>query len=193
MKYTFNGYIHLLRSLLYTKIFYKKSRIIRMPVDIRHKKRIDFGTCLTTGKFCRIEATEGNGKSLYFGDQVQINDFVHITAKKSVTIGDNVLIASKVYISDCTHGCYSPDNSSSPYTPPEDRELFAKPVVIEKNVWIGENVCVLPGSHIGFGSIIGANSLVNSKIPPLTISVGSPARVIKKYNLDLNVWEKVKS
>lgn len=192
MKYTISGYINLFKSLVFTKIFYPESRIIRLPVDIRHKKRIDFGQNLTTGKNCRIEATDGEGKALYFGNKVQINDFVHITAKKHVKIGDNVLIASKVYISDCSHGVYFNNNPSKPSCAPIMRKKHQKSVSIEANVWIGENVCILPGSTIGYGSIIGANSVVNSVIPKNTIAVGSPAKPIKNFNEKSQLWEKIK-
>ena len=52
-------------------------------------------------------------------------------------------------------------------------------MIIGKNVWVGEKVTVLPGVHIGEGSIIGANSVVTHDIPPYSIAVGIPAKVIK--------------
>lgn len=54
---------------------------------------------------------------------------------------------------------------------------------IENNVWIGDNVVVLPGCTIGEGSIVGANAVVTADIPPYSVAVGNPARVIKcKYD-----------
>lgn len=47
------------------------------------------------------------------------------------------------------------------------------------NVWIGEDVVVLPGADIGKGSIIGANAVVKGKIPENSIAVGNPAHVVK--------------
>lgn len=52
--------------------------------------------------------------------------------------------------------------------------------VVGNDVWIGQNVTILPGVHIGDGVVIGANSVVGSNIPPYTIAVGNPCRVIKK-------------
>jgi lipopolysaccharide O-acetyltransferase len=100
-----------------------------------------------------------------------------------------VLIASKVFISDINHGCYSGLPQDSPFSKPNDRELSTKPVLIEENVWIGENVCVMPGVTIGFGTIIGAGSVVTKSIPAYSIAVGNPAKVIKKYNLLNKIWE----
>ncbi len=52
--------------------------------------------------------------------------------------------------------------------------------IVGNDVWIGQNVTVMPGVHIGDGAIIGANSVVAKDIPPYTIAVGNPCRVIKK-------------
>ncbi|MBL4677498.1 MAG: hypothetical protein JKY70_15040 [Mucilaginibacter sp.] len=67
--------------------------------------------------------------------------------------------------------------------------MGTKPVIIEDNVWIGETVSVLPGVTIGKGSIIGASAVVTKNIPPYSIAVGNPAKVIKTYNFESNSWE----
>jgi lipopolysaccharide O-acetyltransferase len=164
-----------------------------LPFDIRNKNKIQIGSNFTTGINCRLEAiTYGNEIVLKIGNNVQINDYVHITANKSVTIGNNVLLASKIYISDCSHGIYSEsENQSNPEIPPNDRLLFSKPVVINDNVWIGEFVSVLPGVTIGRGTIVGANSVVSRSLPDYVIAVGSPARPIKKFNFKNLKWEKI--
>jgi len=65
------------------------------------------------------------------------------------------------------------------------------PVVIENGVWIGESVAVLPGAHIGYGSVIGANSVVKGVIPPGSIAVGTPARVIKRFDSGSQQWLRI--
>jgi lipopolysaccharide O-acetyltransferase len=123
---------------------------------------------------------------------VQVNDYVHIGAINSVKIGNNVLIASKVFISDHNHGFYGlNDRHDSPLSVPKDRELSFSSVVIEDNVWLGEFVAVLPGVTIGKGSIIGSMSVVSKNIPEFSIAVGSPAKVIKKYNFETSKWQSV--
>ncbi len=52
--------------------------------------------------------------------------------------------------------------------------------IVGNDVWIGQNVTVMPGVHIGDGAIIGASSVVASDIPPYSVAVGNPCRVIKK-------------
>lgn len=192
-KYDLIGKIRLFYSLVTTKIFYKKARLIRQPFDIRGKEYIELNYGFTCGFGCRLEAypKNENEKVLIFGKNVQINDYVHITAREKVLIEDNVLIASKVFISDLDHGSYSSDVNFDISITPKERGIFSKPVIIHKNVWIGENVSILSGVEIGENSIIGAGSVVTKNISMNTIAVGNPAKVIKKYNEITKKWEKI--
>ncbi len=129
---------------------------------------------------------------IHIGSDVSLNDYVHIAAIESVSIGDRVLIASKVFITDHDHGGYGRGGiHSDPRVPPAKRHLSAAPVVIGDDVWLGEFVSVLPGVQIGKGTIIGTMSTVTRDIPPYSIAVGSPARVIKQFNFANGMWETV--
>nr|WP_223820843.1 DapH/DapD/GlmU-related protein [Bacillus sp. S3] len=182
-------------SLIFTKIFYNGARLIRRPIYVRGKGFLEYGKGFTTGYNCRIEMLDivkGGPKKLIIGNNCKIGDYVHIAAGERVTIGDNCLMASKIYISDITHGNYSNCNEqSAPNVPPDKRPLITKPVSIGNNVWIGENVSILLGVSIGDGCIIGANSVVNKDIPDNCIAVGAPAKVVKKYNRDSKIWVKI--
>jgi len=180
-------------NFIRTKLLFKRARIVRFPIDIRGRLGIQISKGFTTGVGCRLEAyPDGNKKVLFFGENFQMNDYVHITAAESVAIGGNVLFASKIYVSDCAHGSYAGDeNDSHPDSLPKDRPLVTKPVVIEDNVWLGEFVSVLPGVTIGKGTIVGANSVVSKSLPAYVIAVGSPAKPIKKFNFETHRWEKV--
>ena len=190
-RYGFLGVIRLLVSLVYTKIIYPKARLIRLPFDIRNKKNIKIGKDFTTGFGCRIEAypqKSSNDEVLLIGKNVEINDYVHIAAGEKIVIGDNVLIASKVFISDINHGNYKGFNQDSPLTTPNSRQLSTSPVVIKDNVWIGEGVCIMSGVTIGIGCIIGASSVVTKDVPDYCIALGSPAKAIKKYDFESETW-----
>ena len=198
-KYSFYGFwgsIRIAIEVIHTKIMIPSARLIRRPIDVRGARHIDWGKNLTMGRYCRVEAIPdspaGVLKIIRFGNSVEINDLVHIVGMESVTIGNNVLIASKVFISDCSHGLYGgKDNEeSSPACPPGRRKLYSAPVEIGDNVWIGEGVTILLGAKIGSGSIIGAGSLVSKEIPADCIAIGIPARVVKKYNRETSRWEK---
>ena len=65
------------------------------------------------------------------------------------------------------------------------------PIKIENNVWIGAHSVVLPGVQIGNHSVIGAGSIITKDIPPYSVAVGNPARIVKRYDMDLKEWVKV--
>jgi acetyltransferase-like isoleucine patch superfamily enzyme len=180
-----------------TKASFPAARLIRRPCDIRGRKWIRIGSNFTSGRGLRMEVLPQPSKDepyIEIDDNVQVNDHVHIAAAQSIKIGKNVLIASKVFISDHNHGSYGANGRhDSPLIHPLDRRLQIAPVVIDEDVWIGEFVSILPGVHIGAGAVIGTMSVVNRNIPAYSIAVGSPARVIKRFDFDSQQWEPVKS
>ena len=190
-KYSISETFSNVYALICTKIFYRNARLIRRPIYMRGKSSITFDVGLTTGHSCRFDLPGGQKKTLFIGRNCEIGDNVHIVAHQSVMIGNNCLLASKIFISDTNHGDYSGDNQASPEVPPNERVLTTRPVTIGNNVWIGENVCILPGVSIGNGSIIGANSVVNRDVPENSIAVGAPAKVVKIYNRITAKWEKI--
>lgn len=70
--------------------------------------------------------------------------------------------------------------------------LATSSVHIGNNVWIGDNVVILPGSYIGDGCIVGANSVVTGKFGNNSIIAGTPAKVLKVFDMNSRKWEKVK-
>lgn len=192
---TLFSFIRLAFLVIRTKLFSRSSRIIRFPIYCRGKRYINWGSKLTTGVGCRIEAMRlSNSKppELKFGSNVQLNDYVHICALEKIIIGNDTLVASHVFISDNSHGSYKGDeNDSDPRISPIEREYVTKPVIIGDKVWIGEGVMVMPGVHIGNGVIIGAHSIVRHDIPENTIAVGNPAKIIKRYDEVTQQWVKI--
>ncbi len=173
-------------SLVLTKLFYPKARLIRRPFYLRgNKKGLVYSEGFTTGYRARFEIF-GDGKIL-IGKNCKMGDNVHIAASKGVTFGEDCLLASNIYISDTNHG----DGTESPLTPPDDRPLSSAPVKIGSCVWVGEGACILAGATVGDGCILGAHSVVKGEIPPYSVAVGAPARVVKTYNFETNLWEKI--
>jgi acetyltransferase-like isoleucine patch superfamily enzyme len=103
------------------------------------------------------------------GKNTIVMQLTYINTAKPVTIGDDSGIGGHCII--FTHGSWLNIFEGYP-------AQFA-PVNIGKSVWLPWRVFVMPGSNIGDGSVIGANSLVSGEIPPKSLAVGSPAKVIK--------------
>src|SRR5580700_428027 len=144
--YGFAGCVWLSLDLLRTRIFFPSARLVKFPIFVRGRKWIFFGMHFSSGRGLRIEAFGDSGTVhplIRIGTDVHINDFVHIGAVESVSIGNRVLIASHVFISDHNHGAYGRDGvHSDPRLPPNDRSLSSSPVTIEDDVWLGEFVAV---------------------------------------------------
>lgn len=187
------GTFILVRSWVFTKLFYRSAKLLLLPFDIRGRRYIKWGTNFRAGFGCRLEAYPENGEiALKIGNNVQLHDYVHITASSKVIIGNDVLMASKIYISDTVHGSYSGDmDDSDPSVPPGSRKISSRSVIIGDRVWLGEFVSVLPGVTIGEGTIVGANSVVSKNLPANVIAVGIPAKPIKKFNFEAKRWELI--
>ena len=110
------------------------------------------------------------GKNIRIGRRCWIQQGCTFFDRGGITIGDDVFIAPKVNLITINHDP-DPDNRSATY---------GRPIVIEDKVWIGINSTVLPGVTIGYGSIVGANSVVTRSVPPMTVVAGNPACVVKE-------------
>ena len=179
-KYSMLDFFRLIYSVVITRLLFRPARVIRQPSRIRGFENMTLGQGFTTGQFCRIEAGHSHlsakSKTLVIGDRVQINDSCHIAAASSISIGDDVLIASRVYITDHDHGDAT---AKSLLLNPVDRDLVVSPVVIGNRVWVGEGVSILKGVEIGSDSIVGAGAVVTKSFPPRSVIVGVPGRLLK--------------
>ena len=115
---------------------------------------------------------------LILHDHVVVQAMCHIGCIDRVEIGEWSTMGARCYITDHTHGGTSREEL---LLPPRKRPLVSRgPVKIGKYVHLGEGVCVMPGVTIGDYSVIGAGAVVTRDIPPFSVAVGSPAKVIKQ-------------
>ncbi|WP_024293402.1 acyltransferase [Lacrimispora indolis] len=105
-----------------------------------------------------------------------------IQSCNSVFIGNDVLVASNVFICDYNHGILNTEGSYL------DNLLTLSRVSIEDGVWIGQGAYVLPGVRIGKNSILGAGSVAVKDIPEYCMAVGNPAKIVKRYDRNLGKW-----
>jgi acetyltransferase-like isoleucine patch superfamily enzyme len=150
-------------------------------------KRIFIGKSVFIRKHTWLAAEQATGAKqceLRIGDGTYIGNFCHIYATSKIEIGSKVLIADRVYLSDNVH---SYENIQIPVIDQPVKQLSH--VILKDGCWLGENVCVI-GASIGKNSIVGANSVVTKDIPDYCVAVGSPAKIIKRYNPSTSSWQK---
>ncbi|MDO8481305.1 MAG: acyltransferase [Nanoarchaeota archaeon] len=120
------------------------------------------------------------------GDDVSVGS--HSVVEHHVKIGKGVRIHSQAFVPEFSvlkEGCWIGPNvvlTNALYPKSKDAKKNLKGVVVEENAKIGANSTVLPGVVIGKNSLVGAGSVVVRDVPPNTVVVGSPARVIKKIS-----------
>ena len=112
------------------------------------------------------------GFNIEIGEKFYSNHNLVILDANKVEFGDNVFIGP-----NC--GFYTSGHPLDYQTRNKGLE-YAKPIKVVSNVWIGGNVCVMPGVTIGDNVVIGAGSVVNKDIPSNCVAVGNPCKVIKE-------------
>ncbi len=117
---------------------------------------------------------KSNGGVIAIGNNCSINDYTILNGMGGITIGNNVRIAAHTIIVASEHDYRLLDRKNFSV------DMQGAGISIGDNVWIGANVVILDGVKIGEGSVIGAGAVVSRDIPPDSIAVGVPARVIKK-------------
>ncbi len=111
------------------------------------------------------------GSNIKIGNHTVINRGVYLDGRAGITIGNMVNISHQVLIQSLTHDPQCPNFNCK-----------VEPVTIENYCWLGAKALILPGVTIGEGTVIGAGSVVSKDIPPYSIAVGNPARVVNKRN-----------
>lgn len=126
-----------------------------------------------------ILRTLAPGSEIVIGDDCGISGAA-ICAALSVRIGAQCLLGANVTITDCD---FHPVAAPGRRFVSDVRAAACAPVAIEDNVWLGMNVVVLKGAHIGAHSVIAAGSVVTGSIPSNCIAAGVPAHVVRELTL----------
>jgi acetyltransferase-like isoleucine patch superfamily enzyme len=117
---------------------------------------------------------EANGGVIRIGAGTTVNAFSRIVARSGITIGAGCAIAQFVAILDHDHAFEAGEAAGM-------RGYRTAPVVIGDHVWIGDKATILRGTRIGDGAVIGAGAVVNKDVPPYSIAVGVPCRILPRY------------
>lgn len=129
------------------------------------------------GSNVNIEKGAQFSSAVSLGDNSGIG--VNALISSYVTIGNDVMMGPECMIFTSNHGM---DRLDIPMW--KQKHADPKPVVIGNDVWIGARVIILPGVHIGDGSVIGAGSVVTKDVEAYSIVAGNPAKLIRKRNED---------
>ncbi len=114
-----------------------------------------------------------NGDGVELGDDVGFNYGVYVNGYGGLKIGDRTIIGPYAMIHTGNH-------KRDPRRPIAGQGWTKEPVTIGQDCWIGMGVVILPGVTIGDGVIVGAGSVVPKDLPPYTVAVGNPCKVIKE-------------
>lgn len=170
-------------NLLLNPVYHKRGRGVRVRRSVRMDvvpfNNLSIGSKTIIEDFTVIN--NGVGDVLIGGDTVIGLSNVLIGP---LSIGDKVIIAQNVVLSGLNHGY---ENVAIAI---KDQAVTTSPILIEDECWIGANVVVTAGVTIGKHCVIAAGSIVTKSIPPYSIAVGNPARIIKKYDVATNQWVK---
>lgn len=176
----------------------KKWLFLGPDVELKNKRMIRFGRGVALGKGVIIDGLSSDGvilgdgasigpygivratgvlnnigKGFSLGRHSSLDAFAFVGASGGVMVGDNVIVGQRVSFHSENHVYDRLD------VPIRRQGVTRLGIVVEDDCWIGANVTLLDGAHVASGCVIGAGSVVRGYVPPNSIAVGVPARVIK--------------
>lgn len=152
----------------------------RTRIDVLPWNKFELGDHSTIEDFSTINNGVGD---VIIGDRTRIG--LGNTIIGPVKIGNDIRLAQNVVLSGLNH------NYTDISLPIHAQGVTTAPIVVEDESWIGSNAVVVAGVTIGKHCIVAAGSVVTKSVPPYSVVVGNPARVIKQYKSRTGEWEKV--
>ena len=178
------SYIATIKSKWLSGVFLEpaKNCVFRGKVYLKDPHRIRLGEQNSFGDNLYLTAwsqfSENQNPALItIGNHCDFGAFNHITSTNQIVIGDSCLTGKWVTISDNNHGTTSLIDLKQP---PIMRDVISKgPIIIGKDVWIGDKATILGGVTIGDGAVVAANTVVTKDVPAYSVCAGNPGRIIK--------------
>ncbi len=191
-----------LRKLFWPKMFCRcgKGTVFGFGVVVRQPKKIALGESVVISEYCILDGrSEKDDLSLEVGDRSILSNNVMLSCKNgSITIGKDVGLNAQTIIQSTTGNAVTiGDNcvigqrclviGGGNYDISDRNDLIrTSPIVddggvtVENNVWLGANVSVLGGATVGQGSVAGTGAVVSRSIPPFSVCLGVPAKVVRE-------------
>lgn len=173
----------------FLKIFQKYNVLencyIDPTVQIFGWKNVKIGknSTLSEDVWLNTNHVENDEVRISIGNNCHIGRRNYFSSATQIKVGDYSFTGIDCHFLGCGHNFFSP---MTPYI--SSGITKGEPIVIGVNCWLTTSVTVLQGVSIGYGSIIGARSVVNSNIPPFSVAIGNPCVVIKRFNFKSNEW-----
>ncbi len=171
-------------KLLVNPIIHKKGKGAtirrRTRVDVLPFNRFMLGVGSTIEDFCTINNGVGD---VIIGNHSLIG--MGNTIIGPITIGNHVIFAQNIVASALNH------EYRDVTQPIHAQPILTAPIVIEDECWIAANAVITSGVTIGKHSVIAAGAVVTKNIPPYSVAVGNPAKVIKRYDFETKAWIRV--
>ena len=159
----------------------KNSRICRHTrMDVMPFNNFVLGADSTIEDFCTVNNGVGD---VLIGDRTRIG--ISNVLIGPITIGNDVMLAQNIVMSGLNHGYQ--DITIIPHKQPVTKNK----IIIEDEVWIGANSVIIAGVTIGKHAVVAAGSVVTKNVPAYSVVGGNPAKVIKQYNPQTCVWERI--
>lgn len=152
----------------------------RTRMDVLPFNRFELGNNSTIEDFSTINNGVGD---VIIGDRTRIG--LGNVLIGPIKVGSDVMFAQNVVLSGLNH---SYEDIS---LPPSQQKVSTNPIVIEDEVWVGANAMITAGVTVGKHSVIAGGSVVVKDVPPYSVVVGNPGKILKQYNPETKQWERV--
>lgn len=159
----------------------KNSKICRFSrIDVMPFNNFVLGDNSTIEDFCTINNGVGD---VLIGKRSRIG--MSNVLIGPVTIGNDVILAQNIVLSGLNHGY---EDITKPI---HKQPVTKKRITLEDEAWIGANVVIVAGVTIGRHAVVAAGSVVTKDVPPFTVVAGNPAKILKRYNPETKIWERI--
>jgi|ERR1039458_3171148 acetyltransferase-like isoleucine patch superfamily enzyme len=176
--------------LYYRRVFgsFGSGSVLYKPMMLSNPRFMHIGKNVTIRQGVRLEVIQsdtGNRPELQIGDNVNIEQNVHVVCHSRIVIGNDVSITGHCAIVDVTH----------PYDDVDDPVKIGDRILTERSFveigdgsFLGFNAIVMPNARIGKHCVVGAHSLVTKDVPDYSVVAGNPARILRQYDAAKGEW-----
>ncbi|MBU4537852.1 MAG: acyltransferase [Weeksellaceae bacterium] len=173
-----------LRALCYAPFFgeFGMPSYLGKPIFLKGIRKVFIGKKVRIFPHLRMETQDGG--TIHIKDDVVISQNVHITSAGNLEIGKSSLILANVFITNIDHDYAAIGEHVV------KQQITMKETRIGENCFIGMGAAIMAGTILGKQCIVGANSVVRGTFPDYCVIVGAPAKIVKKYNQETQIWEK---